>query len=539
MNNFLEFIEKDIAAKKILISTLPTKTKTNKKKYNENIDSIKEKYLEYQANVKNYLIAKSRSFEEKDKPADLEKLQENVQKLEYVKYLLNPANTYFEKMGFDELLYQLNNYYVFNFNSLNEIINSFLDKFDLVGIKLTSDSFNYTCFVNEYMTSFLEVRYKKTDNYEKVSAIFEQIYWINPDIIQHIELNFRRLIRENAKKFNDYILKQQRLEMASNKIKNYSDCLEKLKEARLELSVLDKETISDIIELSKTKEIDISQYLENNKTRKSAFESLIDNNIDYSDKDKMKKICKALEKLKRNIMEYDEYNNFLALFENFKEEYESLLKLDVKAYKGFKTVEEKIFAKEKELDRLNKRIFGTKNKLFEVKVTGNQKSLKVQTVKLAKELYELYKQYDKEYFKVKVLSILNNNITISDVLNLYYSFDYFKKLAIQKAYNINEYSEIIEYSEKLYKFTTNPFNVISAGLPVFDEVDIPRIIANKYRLNSIKITENDLQVENLKNLLNKVLLILRVNYIENSSSSIEKIWFISEVNRLINKENNN
>lgn len=539
MNNFLEFIEKDIAAKKTLISTLPTRTKTNKKKYNENIESIKEKYLEYQSNVKNYLLAKSRSFEEKEKKGDIDGLNQKIKSLENIKFLLNPSNTYFEKMGFDKLLYEISNYYVFNFNSLNEIINGFLDKFDLVGIKLTADSFNYTCYVHEYMNSFLEVRYKKNDNYEKVSTIFEQIYWINPDIISHIELNFRRLIRENARKFNDYIIKQQRLEMSNNKIKNYNDCLEKLKEARIELSVLNKESVSDIIGLAKSKQIDISQYLEDNKTRKSAFESLIDTNIDYSDQEKMKKICKALDKLKKNILEYDSYVNFLPLFENFKEEYESLLKLDVKNYKGLKNVKDKIDIKEKELDRINRHIFGTKNRFFEIKFEGNEKTLKTQSVKLAKELYDLYKEYDKEKFKVRVLSVLNSNITVSDVLNLYYSYDYFKKLAIQKSYNLSDYSEILEISDNLYEFTTNPANVISAGLPIFDEVNIARIIANKYRLNNIKIDESDVQPENLKNLLNKVLLVLRVNLIENSSSSIEKIWFISEVNKLFNKENKN
>ena len=44
MNNFLEFIEKDIDAKKTLISTLPTRTKVNKKKFNENIRLIKDFY---------------------------------------------------------------------------------------------------------------------------------------------------------------------------------------------------------------------------------------------------------------------------------------------------------------------------------------------------------------------------------------------------------------------------------------------------------------------------------------------------------------
>ena len=37
MNNFYEFIKKDIESKKNLLSTLPTKTKTNKRKYNQEL----------------------------------------------------------------------------------------------------------------------------------------------------------------------------------------------------------------------------------------------------------------------------------------------------------------------------------------------------------------------------------------------------------------------------------------------------------------------------------------------------------------------
>jgi hypothetical protein len=44
------------------------------------------------------------------------------------------------------------------------------------------------------MTSFLEIRYSEEKKYSKLSEIFEQIYWVNPDIISHIELNFRKLI---------------------------------------------------------------------------------------------------------------------------------------------------------------------------------------------------------------------------------------------------------------------------------------------------------------------------------------------------------
>ena len=43
MNNFLDFILKDIETKTNILSALPTKTKTNKKKYNTTIDEFQKK----------------------------------------------------------------------------------------------------------------------------------------------------------------------------------------------------------------------------------------------------------------------------------------------------------------------------------------------------------------------------------------------------------------------------------------------------------------------------------------------------------------
>ena len=403
MLKFNDFIQKDITAKKTLISTLPTKTKANKKKFNLSIETIEEKYNEYKSSVRNYLLAKSRSFNVEDEESNSEKINEEIVSLEHVKFLLNPSNTYFEKMGFDTLLYQLNNYYIFNFNSLNDIINSFLDKFESVGIRLTGDDFNYTCYVHEYMSSFLEVRYKKNKKYDKVSEIFEQIYWVNPDIIAHIELNFRKLIRENAKQFDAYILRLQRDVMHRNNITNYVGCMEKLKSAYIELSMANKEELYEIVNMAKANEFDINQYLENSKVRIAAFESLIPNTIDYKDSNQMNKVCIALEKLKSNIEEYDRYLEFTPLFDSFKEEYQSLKDSNNKEYKGLKNVEEQIATKEKELDRLNRKIFGGKPGFFEFKSDNDLKHLKIESVRKAKELYELYKEYDKEYFKDIVL----------------------------------------------------------------------------------------------------------------------------------------
>lgn len=540
MNNFLDFIKKDTNAKRTLISTMPKKTKTNKNKLNSTINGMEEKYLDYKESVRNYLLAKSRSFNVKNTEdiEGIEKLKEKIISLGNVRYLLNPSNNYFEKMGFDNLLYQINNYYIFNFNSLNDIINGFLDKFELADIKLTSDDFDYTCYVHEYMSSFLEVREKKTKGYDKVSEIFEQIYWINPEIVEHIELNFRKLIKKNEKKFTNYIAKLQKDVMYENKIENYVDCLEKLQAAYIELNIATKEDISDIVSLAKKGKIDINQYLDGSKVKLNAYDSLIPDSVDKNDKNSMDKIFHSLGKLKLNIDEYSNYIEFMPLINDFKKEYEKLIPKEDKKneYKGLKNIEEQINNKEDELEKINRKIFSGKPGLFEFRNEFDLKQLKIDSVYKAKELYELYKTYDKEYFKDKVLSILTNTLTISDLLNLYYSFDYFKKLAIKRVYNTTVYDEVLKYSDSFDMFAMDPTNIIINGISVFKETDIPKIIANKYRLNNLKLSEEDLIPDNIPTLLNKILLLLRINIINNSKLDVEKIWFMVNVEKMITKE---
>ena len=541
MNNFLTFIEKDIATKKTQIQTLPIKTKTNIKKFNETIENFETKYEEYRSSVRNYLLAKSRSFEIIDTETETTKNQINTKviALEQVKFLLNPSNTYVEKMGFDVLLYQLRNYHVFNFNSLNEIINNFLDKFELVGIKLTKNDFDYTCYVYEYMSSFLEIRYSSQKNYDKLSEIFEKIYWSNPDIIRHIELSFRKLIRNNPKKFNNYIKKIQEDVMMANNITSYQECLEKLNRAHIALKNASKETIVDIINKSKNNEFKIEHYQEDNKVRINTYNSLISSDINIKDLNQMTSIYQNLEKLKDNVLEYQNYLEFLPLITSFKEKYEKLLNSESKDTKKLNKIIETIIHKEKELDKITKKIIGGKIPIFETKNENVLKNLKLESISKAKELYELYKEKDEEYFNTKVLAILNKNITVSDILHLHYSFDYFQKLEIQNTYEINSYDEIIKYSNDLDLYAMDSTNIVISSIPVFEETNIPRIIANKYKLCNININENELQEENLKNLLNKINLILRIKKIEESSLSVEKILFITWVEKMVAMESNN
>lgn len=538
MSNFLKFIEDDIQAKRTLFSTMPTKTKRDIKKYNEKIDQTMNIYEGYRANVKKYLEAKSRSFNIKCRDVNLEKLKKHVSALERVRFLLNPLNTYFEKMGFDNLIYQISNYADFDFKSLNDIINSFLDKFEQAGIKLTGTDFDYTCYVHEYMVSFLKIKNNKDDNYDQLSAIFEKIYWVNPEIIEHIELNFRKLIKKYERKFTNYIHKHQKDTMLENKINNYEECMEGIKIAHAELNKTDKENICDIINLAKTGVIDINNYFEDSKTRNSNYSALMIDSLHLDNKEAMTKFYENLTKLKTNIEEYSNYLKFEPLFEDFKKEYEKLVPAEgTKANvnnTALKNIESQIKDKEAKLDKFNKRIFNDHDDagFLEHRSDKVSKYLIDASLKQAKDLYDLYKSYDQEYFKNKVLSILHSAFKVNELLHLYYSFDYFKKMAIKKVFNLTTYADVVRYSDDFDLFAMNPNNIVINSIPLFEEYNIAKIIINRYRLDNINLTEENLNPNDLKTVLDKIQFLLRINEIEKSPTSVEKIWFMAQVEKI-------
>lgn len=525
MNNFLDFINNDVEVKRTLLSSLPTKTKTNIKKYNATIDEFLVKYASYKDSVYKYINAKNKSLKVKIDVKEPKELEDNINTLQRVRTFLNPYNTFYEKMGFDELVYRISNYYVFNFDSIDKIINEFIDKFDSVGINLSSDDFDYTYYVNKYMQVFLSVREGK-ETADNLNKIFEEIYWINPDLISHIEINFRKLIRKYSKKFEDYIKKTQKELSKDYYVDNYRECLKKLEKAYEELDKASDEEIGDIVSKALNGEFDISQYLETNKFRQSAYDSFISPSIDINDKDNMYKICLNLKKLSTNLKEYSQFLEISPMIEQFRTDYEKLALQNEINYNEMKAVENVIKKKEAELDKLNKKVFRK----------GDDRALKLDSISKAKKLYALYKKYDDEYIKTKILSVLNINMTISEVVDLYYSFDYFKKMTIQNVYKLNSYSEVSEKSKIFDDFAANPTNLIAKGISVFEETNIPRIIANKYKLNNIEINEEDITAENIPILNNKISLIERINKINNSDITVDKIWFLVQAKKILNQE---
>lgn len=525
MNNFLDFINNDIEVKKTLLSSLPTNTKTNIKKFNETIDEFTSKYVKYRDSVYKYIKAKSKSIKIKSSNNNTKEYEDKINALQEVRKIFNPYNTYYEKMGFDELVYRLSNYYVFNFDSVDKIINEFIDKFELVGIKLTERDFNYTYYVNKYMKVFLNVRENK-ENYENLNKTFEEIYWVNPDIISHIELNFRKLIRDNSRKFDDYVKRIRKDYSREYNINDYRECIKELEKAYEDLYKSSIEDVGDIANKALEGEFDISQYLPTNKFRQSAYSSFISSEVPLDNKEVMNKICVTLEKLGANLKEYSEYLEIVPMLEEFKTQYEKQASQKEVSNSEIKALDNVIKKKEKELEGINRKVFRK----------DDNRALKIDSVSEAKKLYPLYKQYDDEHIKNHILKVLNPNMTISEVLDLYYSFDYYKKDTIQNVYKLTSYNDIIEKSKLFDHFAMDPTNIIARGLSIFEENNIPRIIANKYKLNNIQINEEDIVGDNITTLNNKISLIERINKIDNSDITVDQIWFLTKSKEIIKEE---
>ena len=111
-----------------------------------------------------------------------------------------------------------------------------------------------------------------------------------------------------------------------------------------------------------------------------------------------------------------------------------------------------------------------------------------------------------------------------------------KRVEIAAAFNLNDYSEIINMCNEFDEFALNPTNVIINGIDVFKNVDVNNIIYNKYRMENINLEEADLDEDNISVLINKIDFINRIYIIENSESSIEKIWFIVQNEKINAKE---
>ena len=150
-----EIIEK-IEAEKEILATMPKNNKKNIAKYLEKIEQLKKEYTnlldksvrEMKKRYDNTIDIKSNE--------EIEKNNAELERISKILVILNDAQTSYEKMGLDKIIYKIDKYYKGNLEDINELIDMAIKKFEEVGIILKLSDFNYSIYVSQYMEVFFE-----------------------------------------------------------------------------------------------------------------------------------------------------------------------------------------------------------------------------------------------------------------------------------------------------------------------------------------------------------------------------------------------
>ena len=152
------------------------------------------------------------------------------------------------------------------------------------------------------------------------------------------------------------------------------------------------------------------------------------------------------------------------------------------------------------------------------------------------ELKRLYDEYDEALFKEKVVTLLNDNSSILDLLKLTLSYPInLAKIIKSKNEEITD-EDLAEEIKYLERFVRYPNNTIVSNITILDERDLSLLILDKYRLMNIMLRVEQLEFVNLDNLISLVKKIFTCYIINRSNISYENLVSATEWKKILDRE---
>lgn len=518
MNKILEKMETD----KEVLSTMPRNNKKNIAKYIQYVQELKQEYEVQENAVYDEMKKRYKRIVSVKKSKDLETEKTEINEISNLLDMIGTTKTSYEKMGIDKRIYKLGRFYKENLESINIEIFECIQKFREVGIELSANDFTYSVYVNEYMQTFFKEI--KNINSEVIKNKFEEIYWKCPDLIIHIELNFRYIYIKNQKVIDKYYDKRKEellknIDIDSDKIEEKYNNLQKQ---------YDEDTCSDkylITYAFLNDELNSKDY-EENKIKDEYLKLISQDILDDASKNSMEEINQNSIKFLNSLYEYKNYLKFQYIFEDIKKKYQ-----EKEQYKNsYNLTRKEITAKEKKLDKLNNKING--KGLFGKKDKKDKQTTEYNSMIL--EIKELYKKLDNDEIYTKIIDNLTDNSTIYDVLKFASQFNnYLYECIIENNKTITP-EEIEEVIIELREFLNNPYNIIIKNIAILEDKNISIIISDRYKLLKFSIEKEDINPENLDTLIETLQKIKNHYYIQKSGINLKEMQFICEFKKMAN-----
>ncbi len=494
----LEQIIKKIESNKEVLSSMPQNNSKNIEKYNLYVNDLYEEANTFIEKISEEIKKRYNNIVNISINKDIENIKKELIDYSNLKKINNKYKTPYEKSGLDILLDEISHFYNHDLDKVNENIIKIISIFKEIGINLSSKNFDYSPYVNEYMSMFLSNNKDK-----KLEDCFEKIYWKCPNLIFEISFNFRKLYYKNIKLFEKYYKNKE-------SILNSTEINTKYKELYNKYNNLLENDKYLIINSFLNKENNINDF--NDDKIETYYE-----NLSITDKD-----INTIKDLKLSLKEYKQYKELLLVLDDIKNIYK-----DKDKYKKVFTDKLKEISKiENNLNKLNNKY---NSKLFNNKTKQEKILLDIENnITNVKKLYEEL-ELDKFY---ELVANTPNNISIYEVLELASSYQIYLNKCLKNNNPDISKEELLEYNKKLEEFILNPNINIFSNIGILEEKDIPLIIMDKYKLLGINITSEDIE-NNLDGIYQNIKKII-INYnIKNNGINKKDILFAYEVKDIV------
>lgn len=503
----LEKLMSKIELEKEILSTLPTNTKKNKEVYANKVQELKAEYEEYKEKIIQSIIKKYNKEVQIDENDTAIELKNEINKIEEIRNIINESKNPYEKMGLDKEIYNLKRFYKKNLKTVNGLIINSIKIFEKVGISLNYKDFNFTEYTKQYMESFFNQLRNGAFNTNVIQDEFEKIYWKSPDIITHLQLNFRYLFLKKENEIIKFYREQQ--EIVQRSLKDELVNIEE-KYTMLKKQFIEENKMQSTIIINKflNGELNLKDYEERsiNKTYTRFVQ------IDTLE-EKREEVNANLIKLLHNLYEYRNYLKFKYIFDNIKKIY-----LEEKEGKTtYNSIKKQIIDKG---DKINSTVG--------IKILKRNKEEKG----LA-ELENLFEELDKIAVKAKIKEHLTENSTIKDMGKVVSGFYKYLFICIIENNKDIEEPDIIKQIQEFRDFIDYPYNTISKSIVMNDEKEIPLIIKDRYSLFDIKITKEQLDEGSIDSLINDLEKIENYYYIQKMDINLEKVDGLYRMKKII------
>ena len=534
MKDVVKIVDDQIENNKEVISLMPKKGVKKIREYKLKLQELIDGYSKINESlVKEIKLRYDKiiNIQENPKLAELESELTELQNFSYESNL----KTTFEKMNLDKLIYDINGYYKKDLKTTNQNILDCIKSFKEAGIEITSEDFNISEYVNEYITVLLQ---ENNANSERVRKKFEDIYWKCSELIYHIYVNIRYLYDQNEKKLEKfYTLRTNEInEQLKSK---YKDLKEKRTLLLEEYETLKNRDAKNILIRFQNLTLSINDYQESNFN--DIYTKMLKNYEKLGENEK-EAANRNIVKLNSNLLEYKKYLEYKFINDeiiSMKDEIDKQKQNETEKQKDnkkkrTKTKPQSEIEKEKinklysEVIKLNNEISNkNKNKIFFKALSSME--LKNKILQRDNKIMEIKKTYavlDEIEFKNRIENNIYGFSKISEVLAFgSYNYGVLAKILIKNNNEITDKeiaTKIMEIRNFIKQYN---FSVIN-NINIEDKKDIAIIIKDKYELTGLNVTKDDFQEDNLDDLIRRTEIIKNYLDIQKSAINTDEIKFV-------------